>query len=51
MGIKGESMQAWEATKLGTNKQGKICYEISCNPDDEVALRKLMQVFFNLQRE
>ena len=41
--------KTWKAERLGTNKNGEVCYEICCNPNDEQALIKLMEVFFNLE--
>jgi len=41
--------KAWTAERLGTDKNGKICYSICCDPNDEPALEKLMEVFFNLE--
>ena len=44
-------MKTWTAIRLGTNKDGNISYEISCPPVEEKALRKMMEVFFNLEGE
>jgi len=41
-------VKTWKAERLGKNKEGKICYEVSCKPAEEPALRKILEVFFNL---
>lgn len=41
-------VKTWEASRLGTNKDGLVCYEVCCRPEEEQALRKIMEVFFEL---
>ena len=43
--------KTWIATRLGYNKEGKVCFEICCDPTEEPALRKMMEIFFNLVGE
>ena len=41
----------WNAERLGTDINGMVCYEISCKPEEEELLLKILNVYNKLKAE